>query len=364
MYSSIIFQTFDSDISKTISKIGVFGKSFNEIFTLIKQRSRSAEIKDLKKSGVNPDEAKEQVGGLLSYVFKDEYKDGLVKEFESFMDEMDKTGKNAHELASELGSKLNPAIRSFVESSSSGKITVEGFRKSIGNLSIGAKAGEVAMKGLTLAGNVLVSFLISQAIEGCIKLYRLSKDVAASANEVGSAFLSEKGSIESYKKQIAELYDTINDSSSSFEDVTNAREKLMDVQNELIDNFGTERSTIEYVTDAINGQVNALDKLSASKWQESENDFNKGGFWNTVGNFFAGYKNNIARMEKEYGNYSANLSFGSIQGLDKRSEAANLLKAYGVSFSDAGLGMIKLSGNATEVYNQLQYSKSNQRCWR
>ena len=353
MYSSIIFQTFDSDISKTISKIGVFGKSFNEIFTLIKQRSRSAEIKGLKKSGVNPDEAKEQVGGLLSYVFKDEYKDGLVKEFESFMDEMDKTGKNAHELASELGSKLNPAIRSFVESSSSGKITVEGFRKSIGNLSIGAKAGEVAMKGLTLAGNVLVSFLISQAIEGCIKLYRLSKDVAASANEVGSAFLSEKGSIESYKKQIAELYDTINDSSSSFEDVTNAREKLMDVQNELIDNFGTERSTIEYVTDAINGQVNALDKLSASKWQESENDFNKGGFWNTVGNFFAGYKNNIARMEKEYGNYSANLSFGSIQGLDKRSEAANLLKAYGVSFSDAGLGMIKLSGNATEVYNQL-----------
>lgn len=282
MYSSIIFQTFDSDISKTISKIGVFGKSFNEIFTLIKQRS--AEIKDLKKSG---------------------------------------------------------------------KITVEGFRKSIGNLSIGAKAGEVAMKGLTLAGNVLVSFLISQAIEGCIKLYRLSKDVAASANEVGSAFLSEKGSIESYKKQIAELYDTINDSSSSFEDVTNAREKLMDVQSELIDNFGTERSTIEYVTDAINGQVDALDKLSASKWQESENDFNKGGFWNTVGNFFAGYKNNIARMEKEYGNYSANLGFGSIMGSDKRSEAANLLKAYGVSFNDAGLGMIKLSGNATEVYNQL-----------
>lgn len=352
MYSSIIFQTFDSDISKTISKIGVFGKSFNEIFTLI-NKQRSAEIKDLKKSGVNPDEAKEQVGGLLSYVFKDEYKDGLVKEFKSFMDEMDKTGKNAHELASELGSKLNPAIRSFVESSSSGKITVEGFRKSIGNLSIGAKAGEVAMKGLTLAGNVLVSFLISQAIDGCIKLYRLSKDVAASANEVGSSFLSEKKSIESYEKQIAELYDTINDSSSSFEDVTNAREKLMDVQSELIDNFGTERSTIEYVTDAINGQVDALDKLSASKWQESENDFNKGGFWNTVGNFFAGYKNNIARMEKEYGDYSANLSFGSIQGLDKRSEAANLLKAYGVSFNDAGLGMIKLSGNATEVYNQL-----------
>lgn len=236
--------------------------------------------------------------------------------------------------------------QNVVAAANGNKVALDGLTKS-------SKAATIATKGLALAGNVLVSFLISQAIEGCIKLYRLSKDVAASANEVGSAFLSEKGSIESYKKQIAELYDTINDSSSSFEDVTNAREKLMDVQNELIDNFGTERSTIEHVTDAINGQVGALDKLSASKWQESENDFNKSGFWNTVGNFFAGYKNNIARMEKEYGDYSVNLNFGSIQGLDKRSEAANLLKAYGVSFSDAGLGMIKLSGNATEVYNQL-----------
>jgi hypothetical protein len=352
---STIFKGFDSDIDSLIYKIGVFGKSFGEIID--KFNNREAEIKSLidptAGKGLSKKEAKIQVGSVWSYLTKDKKKDALVEEFETFKSMMSDYGMSAEEVAKDLGDQLNPQIQSYVKIANNGKLTTEGFNRSIGNLSLGAKAASVATKGLTLAGNVLVSFLISQAIEGCIKLYRLSKDVAASANEVGSAFLSEKGSIESYKKQIAELYDTINDSSSSFEDVTNAREKLMDVQNELIDNFGTERSTIEYVTDAINGQVNALDKLSASKWQESENDFNKGGFWNTVGNFFAGYKNNIARMEKEYGNYSANLSFGSILGSDKRSEAANLLKAYGVSFNDAGLGMIKLSGNATEVYNQL-----------
>lgn len=352
---STIFKGFDSDIDSLIYKIGVFGKSFGEIID--KFNNREAEIKSLidptAGKGLSKKEAKIQVGSVWSYLTKDKKKDALVEEFETFKSMMSDYGMSAEEVAKDLGDQLNPQIQSYVKIANNGKLTTEGFNRSIGNLSLGAKAASVATKGLTLAGNVLVSFLISQAIEGCIKLYRLSKDVAASANEVGSAFLSEKGSIESYKKQIAELYDTINDSSSSFEDVTNAREKLMDVQNELIDNFGTERSTIEYVTDAINGQVNALDKLSASKWQESENDFNKGGFWNTVGNFFAGYKNNIARMEKEYGDYSVNLNFGSIQGLDKRSEAANLLKAYGVSFSDAGLGMIKLSGNATEVYNQL-----------
>lgn len=352
---STIFKGFDSDIDSLIYKIGVFGKSFGEIIN--KFNNREAEIKALidptAGNGLSKKEAKIQVGSVWSYLTKDKKKDALVEEFETFKSMMSDYGMSAEEVAKDLGDQLNPQIQSYVKIANNGELTTEGFNRSIGNLSLGAKAASVATKGLALAGNVLVSFLISQAIEGCIKLYRLSKDVAASANEVGSAFLSEKGSIESYKKQIAELYDTINDSSSSFEDVTNAREKLMDVQNELIDNFGTERSTIEYVTDAINGQVNALDKLSASKWQESENDFNKSGFWNTVGNFFAGYKNNIARMEKEYGDYSANLSFGSILGSDKRSEAANLLKAYGVSFNDAGLGMIKLSGNATEVYNQL-----------
>lgn len=352
---STIFKGFDSDIDSLIYKIGVFGKSFGEIIN--KFNNREAEIKALidptAGNGLSKKEDKIQVGSVWSYLTKDKKKDALVEEFETFKSMMSDYGMSAEEVAKDLGDQLNPQIQSYVKIANNGKLTTDGFNRSIGNLSLGAKAASVATKGLALAGNVLVSFLISQAIEGCIKLYRLSKDVAASANEVGSSFLSEKKSIESYEKQIAELYDTINDSSSSFEDVTNAREKLMDVQSELIDNFGTERSTIEYVTDAINGQVDALDKLSASKWQESENDFNKGGFWNTVGNFFAGYKNNIARMEKEYGNYSANLGFGSIMGSDKRSEAANLLKAYGVSFNDAGLGMIKLSGNATEVYNQL-----------
>lgn len=352
---STIFKGFDSDIDSLIYKIGVFGKSFGEIIN--KFNNREAEIKALidptAGNGLSKKEPKIQVGSVWSYLTKDKKKDALVEEFETFKSMMSDYGMSAEEVAKDLGDQLNPQIQSYVKIANNGKLTTDGFNRSIGNLSLGAKAASVATKGLALAGNVLVSFLISQAIEGCIKLYRLSKDVAASANEVGSSFLSEKKSIESYEKQIAELYDTINDPSSSFEDVTNAREKLMDVQSELIDNFGTERSTIEYVTDAINGQVDALDKLSASKWQESENDFNKGGFWNTVGNFFAGYKNNIARMEKEYGNYSANLVFGSIMGSDKRSEAANLLKAYGVSFNDEGLGMIKLSGNATEVYNQL-----------
>ena len=211
---STIFKGFDSDIDSLIYKIGVFGKSFGEIID--KFNNREAEIKSLidptAGKGLSKKEAKIQVGSVWSYLTKDKKEDALVEEFETFKSMMSDYGMSAEEVAKDLGDQLNPQIQSYVKIANNGKLTTEGFNRSIGNLSLGAKAASVATKGLALAGNILVSFLISQAIEGCIKLYRLSKDVAASANEVGSSFLYEKKSIESYDKQIAELYDTINDS--------------------------------------------------------------------------------------------------------------------------------------------------------
>lgn len=68
--------------------------------------------------------------------------------------------------------------------------------------------------------------------------------------------------MDDYKSKIEELYKVINDESSSIEDTTNARKTLLPIQNELIDKFGTEKSVINNVTDAINGQTEALNKLS------------------------------------------------------------------------------------------------------
>lgn len=59
----MIFKTFDSDIDKISSKIGVFGKSFNNIIELYQKRD--AEIEKLKKDGYEKSEIKQQVGGLF-----------------------------------------------------------------------------------------------------------------------------------------------------------------------------------------------------------------------------------------------------------------------------------------------------------
>ena len=64
----MIFKTFNSDIDKWTSKIGVFGKSFNAIFEAKNQRK--IDIDDLiLYQGVPLSNAKKQVDSLWSYLF-------------------------------------------------------------------------------------------------------------------------------------------------------------------------------------------------------------------------------------------------------------------------------------------------------
>ena len=49
----------------------------------------------------------------------------------------------------------------------------------------------------------------------------------------------------------------------------------MGIQDELIEKFGTEKSVIENITDAINNQVDALDELSKKSYFKAKNEFNK-----------------------------------------------------------------------------------------
>lgn len=123
-------------------------------------------------------------------------------------------------------------------------------------------------------------------------------EIREKAQALGSEFNETKSNIDDYKEQIESLYETINNNNSSVQQVTEARQTLMTVQDELIDKFGSEKETIDIVTDAINGQSDALDKLASKKWQETINEFNKNDFWGNFANWREGYSDNMDRMIK------------------------------------------------------------------
>lgn len=209
----MIFKTFDSDIDNATSKIGVFGKSFDDIIKLYQKRK--AEITELENNGYEKPEAKNQVGGLFSYIFKDNSKGKLVEEFETFKSMMTDYGMTAEEVAKDLGDQLSPEIQSYVKSAKNGELTTEGFNKSIGNLSLGAKAASMALEGLKYVGNMLASIalsaVISLAIKGLNNLVHAADNAKKSAEGFSSSFKSMNEEFASNDGKLSDLQKQYNE---------------------------------------------------------------------------------------------------------------------------------------------------------
>ena len=74
--------------------------------------------------------------------------------------------------------------------------------------------------------------------------------------------------------------------------------------------------SVHHITNAIQGQTDALDHLTNTSWQNSLNDFNDGTWSNDLSNFLKGYSDNVQRMEEEYGTYSAKIDPYLFKGFD------------------------------------------------
>lgn len=211
----MIFKTFDSDIDKISSKIGVFGKSFNNIIELYQKRD--AEIEKLKKDGYEKSEIKQQVGGLFSYIFKDNSKDKLVEEFETFKSMMTDYGMTAEEVAKDLGDELSPQIQAYVKAAKDGELTTEGFNASIGNLSLSAKAGKIALQGLAIAGNALLAFAVTEGINLLVKAIYNSIHATELAIEAAEKAQSK---IDEIRDDISSMNTTVDDSAKKFAELS------------------------------------------------------------------------------------------------------------------------------------------------
>jgi len=213
-----------------------------------------------------------------------------------------------------------------------------------------------------VAINMTIMFAVSKAASTLYELSQISDTVAQKASNLGAQFKSTKSDISSYNEQIAELYKTINDSSSSLEAVTTARKNLLSIQDELIDKFGTEKDVINIVTDAINGQSDALNRLTKKQWQETLNNFNNGNQINDLGNWMYGYSNNVERMLDEFGNYTAKINVSDSHGKWNTDEAKKIVKqlqeagaelSYSIVGDENSVPILTLNGTASEVYKKL-----------
>lgn len=153
------------------------------------------------------------------------------------------------------------------------------YNETIRQSTLAFKAASIAKRIFATIGNMAAMWALSKVI-GVVtdtigELVHSEENLRQSASELGSELSNNSSDIEGYKKKIEELKAVINDSSSSFDEVSQARVDLMAVQDELIEKFGTEKGVIESITSAINDQTDALDELNRRAYFQKKNEFNE-----------------------------------------------------------------------------------------
>ena len=150
------------------------------------------------------------------------------------------------------------------------------------DVTAGAKQQAIATKTLTMAQSALnavlsfgVSILATLLVQKINDLIHAEDNLKKSAKEVGSEFKRLESDIDEYKTKISDLTAKIDDNNTSVKDSAQYRNDLYDIQKTLIEQYGTEASTIDLITKAIHGEIDALDELKRKKWEETERKFNE-----------------------------------------------------------------------------------------
>ena len=213
---------------------------------------------------------------------------------------------------------------------------------------LGVSAGVL---GGTLAG---VTLVLGGAAVAAYEAKKANEELRKSANELGSSMSDTTKSIGEYKQKLSSLHEKLQDENLSYEESKSIREQLLTVQDELISQYGTEASAINSITSAVDGEINALDRLSAIQWQQTKNNFNNQNLkgWDSLNRATHGAKDNIDLMLKEMDDVE--ISF--IVNNEDREFAQTMADLYGGKLGwndELGSGALILSGNLETVQNQL-----------
>lgn len=331
----MIFKTFNSDIDSSIYKIGIFGKSFGEVIDRINDRKADIDGLVLTK-GIDKKEAKKQVGSIWSYLGKDEHKDALTGEFTAFKELMEETGLGADELAKQVGG-VSKSVLDYAKSDDVAKLSTEGFKASIGNLSIGAKAGQVALKGLALAGNmvvgILAGFVISKAIEGLDNLVHAADNAKESAESFSSSFSS------------------MNDEFSSNDDKLSDLQKKYDELSKGVNSLGENVSLTTDQYDEYKQVVSEISDMMPNLLARYDDEGKKIGF----------VQGKLSNLNAEYDKYKKNKAMALVNGEDDNGDSINdVFKNYQyqtahIDANGNAVGKRKLIGSSNyEKIGQLQ----------
>lgn len=193
----------------------------------------------------------------------------------------------------------------LVETSNGVIMSEEAIANATNNMTLKAKAASLGIRALATVANVALTVAITGAISVIYNCINASKNLQKAAGEAGSEFKTTKESIEDYRQKIADLHETIDSSTASYEETYSAREELLKIQDEMIEKFGDEAGAIAEIKEAIKGTNEAFDELTQTEWYQILNKFNSNtgdGLWGKIAHWLThdfGTSTNSDKMMEE-----------------------------------------------------------------
>lgn len=273
----MIFKTFDSKIDKWSSKIGIFGKSFNELGTAVNDAFKSV-IDNIDNFDENvgfweslkdnlfskEDTGKDWIKNSRKEIISKENIDSYIKEidlssaknklkeifgwqedikngettWEKFFD----TCKGGNEYLVDLIKNTSDLSKlegqDLVDACNNARASVLAHNEELKNMSFSAKAGKTALQALATAGNMLAMLAITKGLELAVKgidnwVHRAEK-AKETADELNSSMKSTNESLKSQKDfiyRVEESYSKLSDGVDSLgNNISLSKEDFADYQ--------------------------------------------------------------------------------------------------------------------------------------
>lgn len=332
---SMIFRTINADAKKLTEQFGLLNKSF----------------RDIKKDFANGLGFKNSL--FQTSISKTDYQ--ALQKFNSAIkvtnDGLTKS-QRITKAWNENMSGCSIAAKRMGNDLVTGKKNIQDISKAMNTASGSTKALGIAMNVMANVGFMLAITAITKVIS---ELAQAQDNAVQAAKEATETYKSELDSIADYKQRLSELHEELKSGNLSYEETKTKRTELMTIQDELIERFGTEKGAIESVTDAVKGQVDALDDLNEKAYRDWVAKADAQTFWNKL---LPGGKSGLDQAI-DYMATEKTVSFMDMQNANLSDDLQEIQKEIDETIRakynlDKTFAMFNVTGTPDEIRTQLE----------
>lgn len=292
------FRTIDENATNNINKYGIRNSSFADIANAY----NAGGIKGVGNS-------------LSSFITSKDLSN--IKEFNRLVSEEGVSSQTAWyktmQTSSSAAKELFDNEENLIKSGNSVILSEETISNATNTMTFSAKAGQVALKGLALAGNmvvgILVGFVISEAIEGLDNLVHAADNAKESAESFSNSFSSMNNEFNSNDSKLSDLqkkYDELSKGVNSlgenvslttdeYDEYKQVVSEISDMMPSLLARYDDEGNKIGFVQGKLSDLNAEYDKYKKNKAMDLVNGENDNG--DSIKDVFDNYQYQTAHID-------------------------------------------------------------------